>query len=132
MKHISFFTIALVVCSVSFAQTKVQPMTEQEVITLLCHKWKYTGFESDGLKLPLPRKWMDAYLLFKSDGTIIKNEDGEDIIGKWTYEHKKVTLKIEDKKGTEKLKIIKITDTEFISHSSIDPVRTNITMIRIE
>jgi hypothetical protein len=94
MRNIFFSILTLFICSVSFAQTKPQPITEQDVLTLLCHKWEYKEYISDGMKLPYPRKWIDAYLLFKSDGTIIKRENDEDFVGKWSYNHKRLIITI--------------------------------------
>ena len=132
MNHFSLFTIILVACSVSFAQMRTQPMTEQEVVTLLCNKWEYKEYTADGKKLPYPGKWIDAYLLFKSDGTIIKREDGEDFVGKWSYNHNRITVTIEFKKEKERLRIKNISDTEFMFHSYDDPANFNITMLRAD
>jgi hypothetical protein len=137
MKKISFLRntffsiVTIFICSVSFAQTKPQPITEQDVLTLLCHKWEYKEYISDGMKLPYPRKWIDAYLLFKSDGTIIKRENDEDFVGKWSYSHKRLTITIEFKEGKERLRIKNISDTEFMFHSYDDPANFNIKMLRL-
>lgn len=132
MRNIFFSIAALFICSVSFAQTNQQPMTEQEVLTLLCHKWEYKEYLSDGQKLPYPGKWIDAYLLFKSDGTIIKREDGEEIAGKWSYNHKRIILTIEFKNEKERLRIKNISTTEFMYREYDEPPGFSIVMIRAD
>lgn len=121
MKNIILSIITLVISSVSFAQTTPPPLTEQEVITLLCHKWTYKEFLSDGQKLPYPGKWIDAYLLFKSDGTIIKRENDQELMGTWSYNHKRIMITIEFKKEKERWRIQSMSDTEFMFREYGDP-----------
>lgn len=132
MRNIISSLVALVICSVSFAQTKPQPITEQDVLTSLCHKWEYKEYIADGMKLPYPGKWIDAYLLFKSDGTIIKRENDEDFVGKWSYNHKRLTITIEFKEGKERLRIKNLSDTELMLHSYDDPANFNIKMVKAD
>jgi hypothetical protein len=132
MRNIFLSIVTFFICSVSLAQTKQQPITEQDVLTLLCHKWEYKEFMSDGQKLPYPRKWIDAFLLFKSDGTIIKRENDEDIIGKWSYSHKKLLITIEFQKEKERWRIQNISDTEFMFREYNGPPGFSTVMLRAD
>lgn len=122
--------MAVLISASSFAQAKSQLLTEEDIRTMLCQKWEYVEFQTDGPKLPPPAKWIGAFLLFNSDGTYTRREEGEDYTGKWSYDHKKLTLKIEDSKLKERWRIKKLTDTELLIHSSADPANFNIKMQR--
>ena len=115
-----------------FAQTKPQSQTEQEIKTMLCHKWKLTHMETQGERNSLPPDMGESYMLLKSDGTLIETDEGKDYQGKWAYDHKTMTLKTDDKDGVEKHKIIKITDTELIIKSKFDGMAMNMIMKRID
>jgi dipeptidyl aminopeptidase/acylaminoacyl peptidase len=132
MRNIFSSIVALVICSVSFAQTNIQPMTEQEVLTLLCHKWEYKEYLSDGQKLPYPRKWIDASLLFKSDGSIIKREDDKDVTGIWSYNHKRLLITIEFQKEKERWRIQNISEKEFMFREYNDPPGFSTVMLRVD
>lgn len=130
MKNIVLSIITLVIGSVSFAQTTSPLLTEQEVISLLSHKWTYKEYLSDGQKLPYPGKWIDAYLLFKSDGTLIKRENGQEFLGTWSYHHKRIMITLEFQKEKERWRIQRISDTEFMFREYSGPPGFSTVMMR--
>ena len=73
-----------------------------------------------------------SYILLKSDGTLIETDEGKDYRGKWTYDHKNMTLTTDDKDGIEKHKIIKITETEFVFRSKVKDLEISMIMKRVD
>ena len=111
-----------------------QAMTEQEIKTMLCHTWKYTGLQMGKTKLPLPspERLGGLYLEFKADGTTLRTGSDEDIQGKWSYDHKTLTIKIEDKMGKNKYKIASLTDSQFIYREKIAGVYDEMILERVQ
>jgi hypothetical protein len=114
-----------------FSQTKPQAKTEQEIKVLLCHKWQLTYMEAEGKKTPIPPEMGKSYILLKSDGTLVETSEGKDNPGRWSYDHKNMTIKTDDKDGAQSHKIIKITETEFIIEDKSDGTTVDMIMKRI-
>ena len=109
-----FFTV---LASSAFNAIGQSKLTEQEVKTLLCHKWKLVIMEVQGEQHNVDD---DLFLTFLKDGTFIDSQDGNKPQKKWTYNHSTMTvkavgafkiLKIDDKG----LKLKPIEDKEIIS-----------------
>jgi len=110
--------------SITFAQPS-KTKTEQEIKSMLCHKWHLTYVEAKGKKMPAPNDTNNDFVLFKPDGTLTEMEVGKERRpGKWTYNHSDMTLKIDDADGIDVNKIVKITSTDLVLQSKFDNVLT--------
>jgi len=129
------FPAFLFAVAIFFSQSvTAQGITEQEVKSMLCHKWKYSGLRmgSQNLPLPSPERLGGLYLEFKADGTTLRTGNDEDIPGKWSYTHKTLTIQIEDKIGKFKYKITSLTDSQFIYREKVAGVYDEMILIRAD
>jgi len=131
MNKILLFSVFLFITASSFAQ-KDTTRSEQEVKTLLCHKWKVTHIEMNGQKIPLPPELGESSLEIIADGTLIEKDATEEIKGKWSYDHKTKILTTDDRDGIIKHVILKISETELIFKSEVDGTEMNLIMKRLD
>jgi len=135
MRNLLFIFILVlpfVSSSTAFSQTKTPPKTEQEIKTLLCHKWKLTAMEAKGQKVELPPDMGNSFVSFKNDGTLVETDEGKDYQGRWTYDHRTMTLTTNDKDGIENQKIVKISEVELIIKSKWQEITMNLIMKRVD
>ena len=76
-----------------FAQTK-SPKTEQDTITMLCHKWQPISMKVNDKSVPLEKEDSLLYIIFNKDGTFIDYFEGDSPTNKWTYDHKTKMIKM--------------------------------------
>jgi hypothetical protein len=124
------FTLFLL-SSVASSEVYGQAKTEQEVKTLLCHKWLLTHMEVEGEKVEVDEEMSDSYLVFKKDGSLSEMNGSTTIASRWTYDHKNKTVSTGDE-GQEKFKLVKITNTELILQTDVDDMVMNLIMKRID
>jgi hypothetical protein len=77
------------------AQSK--PLSNEETISLLCHKWQAIEIRGGGKKMPIPPN--GDYMLLKSDFSYEENQDGT--IGKGSWKYVAATKKIIFSSGNE-------------------------------
>ena len=119
----SFFILLLILSLSSFSQSKP---TEQQIKTMLCHKWKVSTIESQGEKLPAEE---DVYITFRKDGTFIDSQEGgKPSDNKWTYNHKTTTLTT----GDVSKKILRITEKELKLSAKMDGQNMILTLKRVD
>ena len=107
-----------------------QPKTEQEVRSLLCHKWKVTHMETAERKVAVPAEY-ELYMDIRSNGTLIELEPEGEHNGKWKYEHETRTFITDDDDGIKKHEVIKINEKEFIIKSDLGGELVNLIMKRV-
>jgi len=127
MTKLPLLAVLLFIGASAFAQTQ----TEKEIKDLLAHKWKLTHVEVGGQKMEVPAGVGDSFLDFKADGTILKIDSEEEQKGKWVYDHKTKIITTEDKDGTEKYEIIKISETEFSFKVTDEGQKITMTLKRV-
>ena len=126
---ISIMTISSTNVSAQTKPAKVK--TEQEITAMLCKKWKLTHMESEGQRFSLPPEMGESFVTFKADGSLTESDEGNISKGKWTYEHKTMTLKTYDKEGKESHKIISITPEQLILRSDFEGMTVNMVMKKV-
>jgi hypothetical protein len=129
---ISILTLHTTLSITSFGQSTASQKTEQEVKNMLCHKWKVSQMEVQGKRIGFPPDWDASIITFNNDGTLIEVSEGKSYQGKWTYEHKTMSIITNDKDGIEKQQILKITSNQLIIKSKYQEMPMNLIMQRID
>jgi hypothetical protein len=65
-------------------------------------------------------------------GTLIEISEGKSYQGKWSYEHKTMSITTDDRDGIEKQKILKITADQLILKSKYNEMPMNLIWKRID
>ena len=125
----TFILILAVICS---STAIAQIPTVEEIKTLLSHKWKFSEWSMGEQKLPPSQKMFNSFLDLKSDGTLVRTEDGQEVHGKWSFENRYLVFKIDGKKKSEKNKLVNITDTELIFRTTEDGIFMTLVYKRVE
>lgn len=108
------FILSFILLNIVSANDKVTKFTEQEIKTLLCHKWKLTFLEYKGNKKEIPSKLPESHILFLPDGRLEEYEGKTKYTGTWSYNHTTKTITTIDKDGNEKHAIIELGNELFI------------------
>lgn len=106
--------------SLSFAQTSLGNLTEDEVKNLLVNKWEIISVEEKGKRTLMP-KGPKAFMIFRKDGKFTMGNPGnlpED--GTWLYEHKFGRIKFEFLDGGDYFTILSISSNELLIHCKIN------------
>lgn len=92
MKNKFLLLAALLLISPFVLKAQVATLSEKEVLSLLCQKWQVSQITSGPRKMNV--KPGSDYMLFNSDFTREKKEDGKITKAKWSYSHsgKKITF----------------------------------------
>lgn len=88
--------------------------------------------EAKGQKVELPPDMGNSFVSFKNDGTLVETDEGKDYQGRWTYDHRTMTLTTNDKDGIENQKIVKISEVELIIKSKWQEITMNLIMKRVD
>lgn len=113
-KSISTFVLFILLSSATFATDSFSNLSEAQIKTLFCYKWKLTFLEYKGKKKEIPAKLPASLLIFLADGKLLEFEGAKKYDGTWTYNHSSKTIVTVDQDGTENHKIIALSNTEFI------------------
>ena len=108
-----FFLSDIVVAKDSFSS-----LSEAQVKSLVCRKWKLTFLEYKGKKKDIPAKVPASYLVFLADGKLQEFEGSKKYDGTWTYHHETKTITTIDQDGTEKHKIISLNSDQFVMNGN--------------
>lgn len=115
MKKIILFTFLLAsISSTIFANDVINKLSEQEIKTMLCHKWKLTFLEFKGKKKDIPANVPASFIGFLPDGTFYQLDGKQKYNGTWTYSHSTKTITTIDKDGTEKHAIVDLGNDIFV------------------
>ncbi len=118
--------------SVCFAKDGFSTLSEAQIKSLLCHKWKLTYLEFQGKKKEIPAKLPQSLLIFLPDGNLQEFEGTKKYDGKWTYNHTTKTLVTIDKDGTENHKIVDITNEQFVMDGKFKGFKFNMGLKRVD
>jgi hypothetical protein len=130
-KIVPLLLFAMIVSAISsLAQTKKE--TEQDIIAQLCQKWKYKKMSSGKTDLPLPLRFENTFISFKTDGSYIKITDNEETNGYWELDRLTLILRGSNKKETERHRLVSVTGNELILRSNINGVQMSMTLERVE
>lgn len=113
-KHLLIIIIGLFTLSNVSANSNINNLTEQQIKTMLCQKWKLTYLEYKGKKKEIPAKVPASHILFLPDGKLEEFEGDKKYTGTWTYNHTTKTITTIDKDGTEKHTIIDLGNDAFV------------------
>lgn len=103
---------------VVIAKDSFASMSEAQVKSLVCRKWKLTFLEYKGKKKDIPAKVPASYLVFLADGKLQEFEGSKKYDGTWTYHHETKTITTIDQDGTEKHKIISLNSDQFVMNGN--------------
>ena len=129
MKKIyGFLFFILFLLHPGFSQASFKQFSEQQIRSLLCHKWKLSFLEGMGKKVAVPESVPKLYLGFKPDGSLYEIEGKKNYSGTWTYKHATFTLTTNDQDGKENYSIENITDNLLVIKTKIKGVMVNLGM----
>lgn len=103
---------------VVIAKDSFSSLSEAQVKSLVCRKWKLTFLEYKGKKKDIPAKVPASYLVFLEDGKLQEFEGSKKYDGTWTYHHETKTITTIDQDGTEKHKIISLNSDQFVMNGN--------------
>ena len=110
--------LSVILTTILFATTNasdaLNTLSEQQVKTMLCHKWKLTYLEYKGKKKDIPTNVPESFIGFLADGTLYQTEGKMKYTGTWTYNHATKTVTTIDKDGTEKHTIVDLGKDLFV------------------
>lgn len=133
MKKIVFLLVLLcILFSVGFTKDGVSTLSEAQIKTMLCHKWKLTYLEYNGKKKEIPAKLPQSLLIFLPEGKLQEFEGDKKYDGKWTYDHDTKTVITVDQDGTESHKIIALTNDQFIMNGKFKGFIFNMGLKKVE
>ena len=86
-----YFSIFFILLSFLSFNAHGQPkLTEQEVKSMLCHKWQVLSMEVEGEQMSADE---EIYITFLANGTFIDSQEGDQSSkSKWTYSHNTMTV----------------------------------------
>lgn len=113
-RSLSVFILSFVLLFSVTANDNLNKLTEQEIKTLLCQKWKLNFLEYKGNKKEIPSKVPASFLVFLPDGKLEEYEGKNKYSGTWSYNHATKTITTIDKDGTEKHTIVELGNELFI------------------
>jgi hypothetical protein len=125
MKKYLYVFLALLSFSSVTASAQSKP-TEQQIRSLICHKWKAAAMELQGKEIPMTVEEM--YIAFLPDGTYVSSQEGYKSSGKWVYIHNTRTVIT----GGILKKIVAIDDKQLKFRSKMDGQEVIVTMNRID
>jgi hypothetical protein len=137
MKKASFLLLLLFVLTSSLlAQQQKPAKTAEEIKTSFCHKWKLISMEATGKKsMPFPTKDR-TLMIFNTDQTFVSkvtiSGHESDDLAPWTYDHKSMTITIDDHGQILQYKITKITETDLVLGIEMDGMKTNLILKRLD
>ena len=73
-KSISNFVLFILLSSATFATDSFSNLSEAQIKTLFCYKWKLTFLEYKGKKKEIPAKLPASLLIFLADGKLMEFE----------------------------------------------------------
>ena len=129
---LSSFSLLILLSTVSLAKDSFSGLTEAEIKSLFCHKWKLTYLEYKGKKKEIPAKLPASLLVFIADGKLQEFEGAKKYDGTWTYSHASKTIITVDKDGTENHKIIELTNDQFVMNGKYQGITFNIGFKRVD
>jgi hypothetical protein len=93
--------IAIAMCFSSIgkiiAQERKLDLTEEEIRTLLCNKWRTEEIEMPGLVRKIPAS--QAYIFtFSKNGTVVMRQKGDNHNEIWTYNYATNTINMKENK----------------------------------
>lgn len=132
MKKILPLVLSIMILTTTTALCQTKKETEQDIIIMLCQKWKYKKMSSGKTDLPLPLRFENTFLSFKTDGSYIKITDNEETNGYWELDRLTLILRGSNKKETERHRLASVTGNELILRSNINGVQMSMTLERVE
>lgn len=112
------FLLIFFLSDVAVAKDSFSSLSEAQVKSLVCRKWKLTFLEYKGKKKEIPAKVPASYLVFLADGKLQEFEGTKKYDGTWTYHHETKTITTVDQDGTEKHKIISLSNDQFVMNGN--------------
>jgi hypothetical protein len=131
-KLILFIALTAVISNAIFASDALTSLTEQQIRTMLCYKWKLSFLEYKGKKKEIPAKLPASYIVFLPDGKLEQFEDKNKYLGTWTYNHSTKTVTTIDKDGTEKHTIINLDAKVFVMNGKYQGFTFNMGFSKVE
>lgn len=133
MKKI-FLSISLfiVISGALLASDSFSTLSEAQIKSLVCHKWKLTYLEIKGKKKEIPAKLPESLLIFLPDGKLQELQGKEKFDGSWSYNHTTKTVTTIDKDGTEHHKIINLSQDEFVMNGKYQGFTFNMGFKRVD
>ncbi len=114
MKKYSLSVLLLLGFTINFARNIFPDLSETQIKEMICHQWKLSFLEYNGVKKEIPSKLPPSILSFVQNGKMLETDGKNKYEGKWNYIHTVHTITTTDKDGTEHHKIIQINDKELI------------------
>lgn len=110
MKKIISLIAVLFILGNAFSKSSLESLSEQQIKSMLCQKWKLATLEGKGKKMDVPANTPEIILHFFSNGTLQEKAGDKQYKGTWTYNHSKFTVTTVDKDGKENHTLVEITD----------------------
>ena len=132
MKKIILFSLLALIFTTKASLCQTKKETEEDIIILLCQKWKYKKMSSGKTDLPLPLRFENSFISFKKDGTYIKISDSEETLGYWELDRLTLVFRGSNKKETERHRLVSVTGNELILRSNINGVQMSLLLERVE
>ncbi len=133
MKKI-ILSVLLLTFSVSagIAEDALSKLSEIQVKSMFCKKWKLTFLEYKGKQKEIPGKVPQSLLIFLQDGKLQEFEGTKKYDGTWSYQHDNKTITTIDQDGTEKHKIIDLTSDQFVMNGNYKGFTFNMGFKRVD
>ena len=131
-KIVLSFILLTFLASVVLAADSFSALSEAQIKTLFCHKWKLTYLEYKGKKKEIPAKLPESLIIFLPNGNMQEFEGPKKYDGKWTYNQSTKTITTVDKDGTENHKIIELTNDAFVMNGKYQGYSFNMGFKRMD
>jgi hypothetical protein len=114
-----------------YSQHPLALLQEQDVRSLLCHKWNLAYLEGLGKKISVTGKSPQLLLQFNNDGTLNESSGKKNYSGKWSYNHSTHLITTDDQDGREEYTIVTLSVEELVIRSKFKGVKFNMGMQRV-
>jgi hypothetical protein len=131
MRPLLFFILIFSLYN-ALAQNNVKQLTEPQVKSMLCHKWKLSYLEGKGKKMNVPESAPKLYLEFVSNGTLNETDGKKNYHGKWVYNTATNIITTDDQDGKEEYTLITVTNELLVLKNKFRGVLINLGMSRAD
>jgi hypothetical protein len=123
----------LLIClvTVGFDSAAIAQKSEQEVRTLLMHKWKITAMQLKGETIPMTDE-MSEFFVFKPNNIFIDINDNKPSKGTWAYNSKTKIITTRNDNEVQLHEIVNISLTDLIMTAKTDEGMSKLLLKRVD
>ncbi|MBK8351336.1 MAG: hypothetical protein IPL21_06425 [Saprospirales bacterium] len=131
-KHITFFLFSFVFIFFGFSQNAVSKLSEAQIKTAICHKWRLNLLEGKGKKITIPNDKTSLILGFLPDGNLYEFDGKKEYKGTWSYNHATLTITTIDQDGEEKHPLIDLNNDILVMKSKFKGIPFNMGFKKVD